>query len=306
MPRYNRHVKKIATLLCALLLLHCGGTQKASTESPQPTKIETGLAVRPAEEKSKPVAKPEPQPKPQPVAKPKPEDQVAEQHSTTIGEPIRPTTPAPPQQAQHGPNGSDIYSIPVYDNPYVGPKYAKVTMVNASEFGCIYCKDILPMLATLRKKYGRDLKIVSRQYIVYPKSKVAALAVCAAHKQRKYQRMANALWKLGVEKAGKLSNAEVLKIARSLRFKPRKFKRDFQGAQCETKLERDRLRLAELHVHGVPTFFINGRMLEGAQPIQKFEALIDEELAIANIQIKAGTKLRDYYKGIVANGKTSL
>ena len=34
-------------------------------------------------------------------------------------------------------------------------------------------------------------------------------------------------------------------------------------------------------VSGTPAFFINGRMLSGAQPFEKFKELIDEELATA-------------------------
>ena len=32
-------------------------------------------------------------------------------------------------------------------------------------------------------------------------------------------------------------------------------------------------------VTGTPAFFINGRFLNGAQPYEKFQAIIDEELA---------------------------
>ena len=32
-------------------------------------------------------------------------------------------------------------------------------------------------------------------------------------------------------------------------------------------------------VRGTPTFFINGRMVVGARPIEDFRAIIDEELA---------------------------
>jgi protein-disulfide isomerase len=34
-------------------------------------------------------------------------------------------------------------------------------------------------------------------------------------------------------------------------------------------------------VSGTPAFFVNGRMLSGAQPFEKFKELIDEELAAA-------------------------
>ena len=38
---------------------------------------------------------------------------------------------------------------------------------------------------------------------------------------------------------------------------------------------------SKVGVSGTPAFFINGRMLSGAQPFEKFKELIDEELAAA-------------------------
>ena len=36
---------------------------------------------------------------------------------------------------------------------------------------------------------------------------------------------------------------------------------------------------SKVGVSGTPAFFINGRMLSGAQPFEKFKEVIDEELA---------------------------
>ena len=35
-------------------------------------------------------------------------------------------------------------------------------------------------------------------------------------------------------------------------------------------------------MQGTPTFFINGQQLVGAQPLERFRALIDEELTKSN------------------------
>jgi protein-disulfide isomerase len=36
----------------------------------------------------------------------------------------------------------------------------------------------------------------------------------------------------------------------------------------------------EAGVNGTPAFFINGRMISGAQPFEAFKKIIDEELAL--------------------------
>ena len=55
---------------------------------------------------------------------------------------------------------------------------------------------------------------------------------------------------------------------------------------------------------GTPAFFVNGRFLSGAQPFERFDALVKEELEKAQ---KSGISRGDYYaKGVVAKGEKSL
>ena len=49
---------------------------------------------------------------------------------------------------------------------------------------------------------------------------------------------------------------------------------------------------------GTPAFFINGQFLGGAQPEEKFRAVIDQEMARAREKIKAGTRPEDVYKAL--------
>ena len=55
-----------------------------------------------------------------------------------------------------------------------------------------------------------------------------------------------------------------------------------------------------------PSFFINGRFTSGAQPIESFAKIIDEELAKATERIKKGTrKARYYQEWVIEKGETS-
>jgi protein-disulfide isomerase len=45
-------------------------------------------------------------------------------------------------------------------------------------------------------------------------------------------------------------------------------------------VEEDQKDGDEAGVNGTPAFFINGRMLSGAQPFDAFKKIIDEELAL--------------------------
>lgn len=50
-------------------------------------------------------------------------------------------------------------------------------------------------------------------------------------------------------------------------------------------MQRDIDEATKLGITGTPAFFINGRFLNGAQPLEKFVQIIDEELA----QAESGT-----------------
>ena len=44
-------------------------------------------------------------------------------------------------------------------------------------------------------------------------------------------------------------------------------------------MRADKAEAASLGITGTPSFVINGRLLKGAQPADKFKAIIDDELA---------------------------
>ena len=52
-------------------------------------------------------------------------------------------------------------------------------------------------------------------------------------------------------------------------------------SEFKATIDKDLADGAAVGVNGTPAFFINGRMLSGAQPFEKFKEIIDEELAAA-------------------------
>jgi predicted DsbA family dithiol-disulfide isomerase len=168
---------------------------------------------------------------------------------------------------------------------------------------------VRPTIAELQKQYGDDLRIVHKQYVVHPQvATTPALATCAAQNQGKYTEFEELIWAKSWEngRMGDLSEAAMQKYAQELGLNAEKFKADMAGSECKTKIESDQKVLAQVGVRGTPAFFINGRFLSGAQPIDRFKALVDEEMKKADEAIKAGKKADEYYSSIVQSGKKSL
>jgi protein-disulfide isomerase len=59
-----------------------------------------------------------------------------------------------------------------------------------------------------------------------------------------------------------------------------KFDSCVDSHKYKAKVEADQQAGDEVGVNGTPAFFINGRMISGAQPFEAFKHVIDEELEL--------------------------
>jgi protein-disulfide isomerase len=216
-----------------------------------------------------------------------------------------PTSAAAPVR----PEPAAVYSVPIDGDPVLGPPTARVTLVEGGEFDCPFSRRAAATIDELRKQYGTDLRVVWKHFVHHPQvATPAALAGCAAGRQGKFFELERKIWDQGWENDAikDLSEPALIDFARELGLDTERFKADMQGDRCKQLVVRDTAELAAVGQRGTPGFFINGRFLSGAQPIERFRAVIDEELARAEAAIRAGRRPEDLYAGIVASGRKSL
>ena len=204
------------------------------------------------------------------------------------------------------PDSTTVYSVPVAGFPYIGAKDAKVTIVKAYEFACGYCYRVRDTINELMKAYPGEIKVVYKSFIVHADVAVApAMAACAADKQGKFMEMSDLIWEKAFLERD-LSEEKITELAGGLGMDMARYTSDAKGEACLNSLRESVENLSALGVSGTPTFYINGRMLVGAQPLPQFRQLIDEELAKANQLIAQGTPLADLYqRHVVEAGKTT-
>lgn len=220
------------------------------------------------------------------------------------GAPAVPARPARPP----GPDPNAVYAIPVAGSPFEGPRHAKVTIVKAFEFACPYCHRVRGTLEQLQKDYGTDLRIVYKNLVVHPgTATIPAHAACAAHRQGKFAEMKALIWDKGFSAGRNLSQANMDTLAGELGLDMSRFHADMNGP-CKRVVADDMALMNKFGARGTPAFFINGRFLSGARPIDQFKAVIDDELAKANKRLrKKGSRVSRYYNTwIVGKGKKSL
>jgi protein-disulfide isomerase len=212
----------------------------------------------------------------------------------------------PPRPHRREPDPAAVYAVPIDGDPVLGPANAKVTLVMCGEFACPYCRRAWSTIDDLRKKYGADLRVVYKSFVVHPTvAKYPARAACAANHQGKWRALADLLWTKAFD-THQFEPAHIDELAAAARLDMKRYRGDVDGA-CPAEVERDQAQLTKLGVGATPTFFINGRFMAGAMPIEDFSKLVDEELAKANAAIAGGERPETYYEHrVLGKGLTEL
>ncbi|MCS7287096.1 MAG: DsbA family protein [Anaerolineae bacterium] len=130
-----------------------------------------------------------------------------------------------------------------------------------------------------------DKGLVRYQFInmplrsIHPAAQKAAEAALCAGKQGKFWEMHDTLFERQMEWAGQISPLKSFEnYARELGLNVDKFNRCLEQGETAPQVQKDLAEAARRGVVAVPTFFINGRKLEGAYPYEVFKSIIEEEL----------------------------
>lgn len=208
-----------------------------------------------------------------------------------------------PDVAQTPPDGTQRFAVPVAGSPTQGPAQAKVTIVEALDFSTPFCARVRPTLVALQQKYGSEIRLVHKPFPIREAGQLAAMAGCAAHRQGRYWPMEEALWRDMFE-ARDFTRTGVDNAARHASLDMNRFARDIEGSECTAYVLSERVVLRAVGVEGVPTFFINGRKLAGSLPSERFEEIIDAELAIARRAVAEGRWSDQYYHDLVLRDRS--
>ena len=189
----------------------------------------------------------------------------------------QPVTFIPPTQEQPAPTGRFVVSPD--DDPGLGPDDAPVVIIEFSDYQCYYCglfaRETLHPLLNL---YGDQVRFVYRDFVFYgPISLQAAISAECAHEQGVFWLYHDRLF----EQQDNLNAKLFFALAEELNLDVRAFARCASDPDVEDEVKADTADGQALGVRGTPTFYINGRVLVGAQSVNTFADIIDEELALA-------------------------
>jgi protein-disulfide isomerase len=230
-------------------------------------------------------------------------DKAAPAQAAEAGLPAK----AKPDAARPSTGGAEdpnaVYKFAVGNSPSVGPAGAKVTVIEVTDFECPFCSRANSTMKQLLGQYPNDVRVVVKQNPLgfHKNANMAAQAALAAHEQGKYWEMHHKLF----ENQKSLDRASLEKFAQELGLDMAKFKSALDTQKFKDQIDSEQRTAVGLGAGGTPSFFINGRKVVGAQPLERFKQVVDEEIKKADALLAKGVKADSLYEELTKNGATS-
>jgi protein-disulfide isomerase len=210
----------------------------------------------------------------------------------------------PPEDEQEEEEKEDTtaYRVPIDGSPFRGKPGALVTLVMFSDYQCPFCVRAHSTVRELEARYGEKLRVVIKHNPLpfHPRAEPAAELALEARAQKGDQ----AFWKVNdllFDTGGKLEDRDLETIAQQSGLHVPSAMRAVAARKHSAKIEVDQELSDDLNARGTPHFFINGRRLAGAQPLEVFQRLIDAQLAEAQALLSKGVAAAAVYATLQKN-----
>ena len=167
-------------------------------------------------------------------------------------------------------------TVDVAGSPSRGPEHAPVTIVEFSEFQCPFCRRVSPTVREVEERYKGRVRLVFRHFPLsrHKDAPKAAEASECARDEGRFWEMHDRLF----ANAEKLSVSDLKQHARAIGLDGAAFDACLDSGRRADRWRRDLADAQSYGASGTPMFFINGRLVTGAQPFDTFARVIEEEL----------------------------
>ena len=159
---------------------------------------------------------------------------------------------------------------PVSDADHaIGRPDAPVTLVEYGDFECPFCFKAHPIVTTLRRRLGDELRFVFRNFPIAESHPHALHAAEAAESVAEhsgvgaYWAMHDLIYEHQQDSADALDDAHLLQYAAASGSDPAAVQRDLRADAFADRVRQDFMSGVRSGVNGTPTFFINGARFDG-------------------------------------------
>jgi protein-disulfide isomerase len=152
-----------------------------------------------------------------------------------------------------------------------------VTIVEFTDYQCPYCHRAQGVIDQVLSRYAGKVRFVHLDFPLdgHPGAVPAARAARCAGEQGQFWEYHRSL----MTAPGTLDETDLKGRASALKLNAGAFGSCLSSSRHDDAIHAALRQGEELGVTGTPAYFVNGRMLSGARPVEAFTELIDAELA---------------------------
>ena len=167
--------------------------------------------------------------------------------------------------------------------PSRGPASAPIVMVEYTDYQCPYCSRAQPTIDAVMERYDGQIRHVFKNLPLpmHQQAQLAGEAAMCAQDQGKFWEFHD--WLFANQRT--MNRESMIAQAGELGMNADLFSACITDGTYQAKVDADMKEARGFGITGTPGFMINGRVLTGAQPLEAFEAIIDEELTLKGIAI---------------------
>ncbi len=207
-----------------------------------------------------------------------------------------------PEPSREAEEEGVIWKVPIAGTPLRGAKNALVTIVEFSDYECPFCRRAAETMDKLFELYAGKLRLSFRENPLpfHKHALPAAHFALEARAQRgdaAYFEASHRLFLSGLEPA------HLDDIAKELKLDVARMRSAVAREAHRSQIERDQELAASLKANGTPHFFINGWRVSGAQPLSRFQEVIDAQLKVAEALVATGVPPARVYDEIQRRAK---
>lgn len=158
-----------------------------------------------------------------------------------------------------------VRRIPIDFAPRKGPPVAAVTVVEFADFQCPFCKANAGLSDQLLREFPNDVQFAFKHFPLgkHRQAQAAARASWAAHQQGKFWEMHDAIYASDPQAL----SPEVLRgFAEQIGLDMAKYDADLASPAAAQAVGMDKMLAKSFKVGGTPTYYVNGKRVQGASP----------------------------------------
>ena len=182
------------------------------------------------------------------------------------------------------PKRVDVSTLEIDKSPATGPKGAKVTLVEFSNFQCPHCLDSWAKLKLLLGKYPKEIRYIFKHFPFQPDGKTFELSEIAAAAQEVDN---GAFWVvhdfLFTNEGQNVAKLEMRAVQKKVEQLLKEKNYDVKGFQAALESGKGRQRVLadmalgnKLRITGTPTKVVNGDLIVGSTPDNFLERYLEK------------------------------